>query len=244
MSSPFLRNRERKLAQQSGQAAAANQLRAPDAGTEAGQAYAALKVQLDDHLRQLSDTESLEARRPMKAEFAKHYAAWIDGVIAADAPVQDEILLTCMIWAIDTGDFEEAVRLGEFALKHGLTMPERYNRSVACFLREDIATAALADPESVDLPMLARVDELTQGADMHDQAKAKLHKALGQAWLAKADDFDPSDDSAPAGGEAAFVDEALTQFKRALALDQKVGVKKAIERLESRARKLAEAEQT
>lgn len=237
MTSPFLRHRQRTLAILAG-AAAPHKPAAPDEKTEAGQEYAALKVRLHDNLRQLQDTESHEARKPMKAEFAKHFASWVDGVIEADQPVQDEILLTCMVWAIDTGDFAEAVRLGSFAIRHGLAMPDRYKRSVACFLREDIAQIEIDAPGSVELELLLQIEQLTRDADMPDPAKAKLHKAIGRAWRAKAEAFDPADDSAPAGGKAAYVDAALAQLKRALELDRKAGVKKDIEQLERLARDL------
>ncbi|KNH02609.1 Phage terminase, endonuclease subunit [Qipengyuania citrea LAMA 915] len=239
MSSPFLRNRTRRLAIKAGLAVATATIAAPDETTGAGQEYAALKVRLHDQLRQLADVDSHEARQPMKAKFAGDYRDWLGGVIEADQPVQDEILLTNMVWAIDYGDFARAVWLGAFALKHGLAMPERYKRSVACFLREDIAEAALANPDAVDLELLAKIDELTAGADMPDAAKAKLHKALGRAWRVKADAFEASDDSAPAGGKAAYVQAALDQMQRAVTLDRKSGVKKDIEQMERQLRDLA-----
>lgn len=241
MTSPFLMNRQRRLAALAGEANAIAAPAAPDASTAAGQEYAALKVRLDDNLRQLADVESHEARKPLKAEFIQTFAPWVDGIIAADAPVQDEIVLTCMVWAIDVGDFAEAVRLGEFALRHGLQMPERYKRGVACFLREDIAEIALQQPDAVDLPLLVKIEGLTAAADMPDPAKAKLHKALGRAWAAKAEAFDPTDENAPAGGKAAFTEEALQQLRRALTLDSKAGVKKDIEQLDRRLRDLQAA---
>jgi hypothetical protein len=241
MSSPFLMNRQRRLAALAGQVATSAAPAAPDGRTAAGQEYAALKVRLDDNLRQLADVESHEARKPLKAEFIKEFAPWVDGIIAADAPVQDEIVLTCMVWAIDVGDFAEAVRLGEFALRHGLQMPDRYKRSVACFLREDIAEIILQGGDSADLQLLVKIEDLTAGADMPDPAKAKLHKALGRAWAAKAEAFDPTAENAPAGGKAAFTEEALQQLRRALTLDSKAGVKKDIEQLERRLRDLQAA---
>ena len=238
MTSPFIRNRQRRLAIAAGEKIATRKPAAPDEKSESGQEYAALKVRLHDNLRQLQDTESHEARKPLKAQFAKAFEDWVDGILIADKPVQDEIVLTCMIWAIDTGDYDRAVEIGEFAMKHGLDMPERYKRSVACFLREDIAELELANPGTVDLDLLSRIKSITGEADMPDAAKAKLHKAIGRAWRAKADAFDAADDSAPAGGEAAYIAEALAQLKRALQLDKKAGVKKDIEQLERRARDL------
>ncbi|VVT07470.1 phage terminase small subunit [Erythrobacter sp. EC-HK427] len=241
MTSPFLRNRQRKLAAAAGAAIATTAIAAPDEATEAGQEYAALKVRLHDNLRQLQDVESHEARKPLKKQFLASFAPWVMGVVDADEPVQDEIVMTCMVWAIDIGEFEVAVKIGEFALRHGLAMPERYKRSVACFLREDIAQIEIDAPITVDHALLVRIESLTADADMPDAAKAKLHKALGRSWRAKAEAFDASDDSAPAGGAAAFLTEALAQLKRALSLDKAAGVKKDIEQVQRQLAKLREA---
>jgi hypothetical protein len=202
---------------------------APPEDSAAGAEYAQLRTVLHENLRTLKDIASHEAREPKKAEFARQYETWIEGVLQADEPVQDEILLTNMIWACDYGDYAYALRLGEFALKHGLTMPEPYNRTIACFLAEDIAEDALADADRVDHEVLLLVDRMTAEADMPDPARAKLMKALGRSWLAKAEAFDPAADQAPAGGQAAYAAEAVTAFERALKLDKKAGVKKNIE---------------
>jgi hypothetical protein len=218
----------------------------PQTDTPAGQEYAALRVLLHDNLRALADTASIEARNPMKAEFAKAFADWIEGVLQAGelgAAVQDEILVTNMVWAIDYRDFDYSLRLGAHALKHGLILPERYNRTAACFLAEDIATVALAQHELVSLEQLLQVLDLVDGADMPDPAKAKLHKAIGRAFRRRAEAFDPSADNAPAGGKSAFATEALTHLQRALALDNSVGVKTDIKDLE-RLLKALEAETT
>ncbi|MCH2486562.1 MAG: phage terminase small subunit [Erythrobacter sp.] len=235
-SSPFLRNRTRQLARQAGRAVEAGTPQAPAPDTEAGQEYAVLKVRLHDNLRTLQDIASVDARKPLKAEFLDSFRPWLEGVLAADVAVQDEILLTGMVWALDIGDIAMALRLGAFALKHGLAMPERYSRTVACFLREDVAEIALADPDAVALIELAFLDQMTAEADMPDQAKAKLNKSLGRAWAAKAEDFDPAADNAPGGGAAAYYQQALDHLRRALQLDTKAGVKKDIEQIERRLR--------
>lgn len=238
--SPALRNRERKLAALAGNADAATNVAAePDASTPAGQQYAILRAVLHDNLRKLQDVESHEARIPMKQDFMREFGPWVRGVLEADNPVQDEILVTCMVWAVDCGEFEDALKLGQFAIKHGLAMPERYTRSVACFLREDIAGVALADPAAVAHGLMLELDALTGAADMPDQAKAKLDKALGRSWLAKAEGFDPSDETGPAGGAAAYAEAALESLKRAKKLNPKAGVVKDIERAEKLLRDLA-----
>jgi len=239
--SPALRNRQRKLAALAGGASAlaAATLAEPDPASAAGQQYAVLRAVLHDNLRKLQDVESHEARIPMKLDFMNEFGPWVAGVIEADRPVQDEVLLTCMVWAVDREQYDIAMIAGSFALKHGLAMPERYNRSVACFLREDIAEAALKDPAAVPHEIMVQLDVLTASADMPDQAKAKLDKALGRSWLAKAEGFDPSDETGPAGGAAAFATQALEHFNRAKKLNPKCGVVKDIQRTEKLLRDLA-----
>jgi hypothetical protein len=217
----------------------------PETTTATGQEYAALRVLLHDNLRVLTDTASIEARNPMKAEFAQAFSPWLEGVLQAGElgnAVQDEILVTNMVWALDYGDFDYALRLGAHALKFNLVLPERYNRTVACFLAEDMATVSLAQQDKVTLEQLLQVLALVEGADMPDPAKAKVHKAIGRAYRRKADAFDASADNAPAGGKAAFATEALTHLQRARQLDNNSGVKTDIKNLEALLKKLSETE--
>lgn len=248
MVSPFRRHQQRTRALQSGAplpqgavtAAAPDE---PKTDTEAGKEYAALRVALHEDLRKLADVESIEARNPMKAEMAKLYEGWIQGVLLAGEDghaSQDEILVTNMIWAIDYREIDYALQLAAHVLKFNLVLPERYNRNPACFVAEEIATIALGQHEAVTLEQLLRTLSLTEGADMPDPAKAKLHKAIGRAYERRAEAFDPTADNAPAGGKAAYTDEALNHLKRALELDKNVGVKKDIERIARQLKALAE----
>ena len=244
MFSPALRHRQRVLAQQSGEAKA--ETSAPEElkpGTAAGQEYAALRVLLHDNLRTLSDIASHEARIPVKVEMARAFAPWIEGVLAAEGQAaQDEILVTNLVWAIDYRDFDYALRLATHAIRHGLTMPERFTRTPACYLAEEVAEIANAEFDAVSLENLLAVQALVEGHDMHDAVRAKLLKGLGRRFARKAEDFDPAADNAPAGGKAAYLAEALEYLRRALQLDKNVGVKKDIERLEREAKKIAPGE--
>lgn len=248
MFSPALRHRQRVLAALAGEALEGESPAAPPppaADTAAGQEYAALRVLLHDNLRTLADVQSIEARNPMKADMAKAFTPWVEGALAAGEAgqaSQDEVLVTQMIWAIDYRDFDYALTLAAHVLKFGLVLPERYNRTPACFLAEDIATVALDTHEAVSLDQLLRVNTLIEGADMPDPALAKLHKAIGRAWERKAEAFDPAAENAPAGGKAAYLEQSLTHCRRALELDRNVGVRKDIDRL-TRALKAATTDQ-
>lgn len=238
MTSLARRHRERALAAKAGQvetAAIVGQAVAmPETGDVASE-YRALYAVLQDNLRSLSDIQSIEGRNPIKREMAETFRAWVDGALAAGGDgkaAQDEIVAQMMIWAIDYRDFERALDIGQHVLKFGITLPERYLRTPACLLAEEIATAVLAEPALATLEQLMRLDRLTSDFDMPDQARAKLLKALGRAFATAADNFDPEADSAAAGGKPALLNAALDAFKRALQLNKSIGVKKDIERME------------
>ncbi|WP_446655229.1 phage terminase small subunit [Blastomonas sp.] len=238
MTSLARRHRERALAAKAGlaetSAIVGQAVAMPETGEVASE-YRALYAVLQDNLRSLSDIQSIDGRNPVKREMAETFRAWVDGALAAGADgnaAQDEIVAQMMVWAIDYRDFERALDIGEHVLRFGIKLPERYLRTPACLLAEDIATAVLADPELATLEQIVRLARLTGGYDMPDQARAKLLKAMGRAFAKAAEEFDPEADSAPAGGKPALLHAALDAYKRALQLNKAIGVKKDIERLE------------
>lgn len=238
MSSLARRHRERALAAQAGEAGGAPVAGVANPIPETGDFavdYRAMVAVLHDNLRSLSDIQSIEGRNPVKLEMAETFRAWVDGALSAGqagTAVQDEIVATMMIWAIDYRDFDRALDIGEHVLKFGIALPERYQRTPACLLAEEIATAVLAEPELATLQQIVRLGQITGEHDMPDQARAKLLKATGRAFAKAADDFDAEADSAAAGGKPALIHAALDALKRALQLNKSIGVKKDIERLE------------
>lgn len=248
MTSPALRRRQKVLARLAARPArsgkpprqrptAAGAPEGPQDGP-AGTEYAALLAVLHENLRSLSDIASHEQRQPKKAEYARVFRNWIDGVLEADQPVQDDILLTNMIWALDYRDFDYALRLACFAIEHGLAMPSPFSRTPACFLAEEVALQALSMRETVPHDVLIAVAGMVEGHDMPDQVTAKLLKALGRSWKARAEDTDVTAESGAAGIERAFAEEAIACFQRALELFADVGVKKDIQQTESLLKKL------
>jgi hypothetical protein len=238
MSSLARRHRERALAAKAGLAAdapvAGQAVAMPTIGEVASE-YRALFAVLQDNLRTLSDIQSIEGRNPVKLEMAETFRPWVDGALAAGAEgsaAQDEIVAQMMIWAIDYRDFDRALDIGEHVLRYGIALPERYVRTPACLLAEEIATAVLADPKLATLKQIVRLGQITGDFDMPDQARAKLLKAVGRAYAQAADDFDPEADTAAAGGKPALINAALEALRRALQLNKSIGVKKDIERLE------------
>lgn len=233
MTSLARRHREKALAEQlarnNGAASIAGL--APDIKTDspAASEYALLMVSLEEYRRQLSETQSIEARNPKKAVMAATFGPWIEGVLAAGREghaTQDEIVTTNMIWAIDYGAIDYALDLADHVLTHGLVLPERYNRTAGCLIAEELAEAVISGKQPITHVQLLRAASLTAAHDMPDQARAKMNKALAFSYAAEADIFDATADNAVAGGKPALVAAAIDHFASALRLNPKIsGVK-------------------
>jgi tetratricopeptide (TPR) repeat protein len=198
-------------------------LAAADAGEAPmqGEAYELMQAALFEDYRLLKSTQSMERKAEIKREILPKYAEYITGVLEAGQGAQDDVLMRVMLWRIDAGDLAGAIAIAKYATKHGLTPPDQFERGTAAIIAEEVADQALKqlDEEGADttalLVHLVDVEALTRDADMHDQIRAKLHKALGYACRATGQ-----------------LDDAQHQLERALALNDRIGVKKDLERLE------------
>ena len=247
------RHRARVLGQQS--AAMARPVRRPS-NDNAGDAandnvqpgsteQAQLLVQLGEDLRALSQIQSIEAKIARKAQILPRYDAWVEGVLRAAAEAEDDgrligtdaILVQTMIWAIDAADFDRAFPRAKVALRHGMQLPQRFERTLGCMIAEEFAETALKamatdNAHIADWRPLMQIAELTQDEDMPDQARAKLHKAIGIAMGRVHDASVKENPDLPASHRRAALETALNALNRAVALHDKVGVKKLIEQRE------------
>ncbi|WP_234085273.1 phage terminase small subunit [Azonexus sp. R2A61] len=201
-------------------AMAANNQPAEDQAIPAGAAnqYELMLLKLAEDKRRLKDIQSIERKIEVKATLLPDYLPWIEGVLAAGAGRQDDVLMTVFVWAIDIADFALAIKIGAYAIEHGLTMPDQYKRDVPCVLAEEVADVALKESDDMRagiLPVLLAVAGLVEGKDMPDEVRAKLHKAIGYAQRAAGD-----------------LVKARESLALAIKLHDKVGVKKDIERLD------------
>lgn len=200
---------------------------APDATMANATGYELMVAKLAQDKRRLKEIQSIERKIEVKRELLPEYAPWVDGVLAAGRGAQDDVLMTVLVWRIDVGDFAGALAIAAYALQHGLTLPDQYQRSLPCLLAEEFADTAIRAREAgnlVDSASLLAVAQLTAEEDMPDEVRAKLHKALG---------YSLADTDKPA---------ALQQLRRAIELHDKVGVKKDIERLEREIKNAASAD--
>lgn len=178
---------------------------------------------LNEDKARLKQIKSKETKAELKADMLPAYAPWVDGVLAEGKGAQDAILMTVMVWRLDAGDLSGALDIAEYALKHKLATPDDFTRPTGYLLVEEIAVLALRDiaaGETVEIEPLLRTLELTDGEDMPDLVRAKLHKVIGTVYRSL--------------GRAGL---ALQHMKRALQLDENSGVKKSIEQLEREIKK-------
>lgn len=204
--------------------------------------YAELLEKLGEDLHRLSNTQSVELKIVAKAEMIGRYEDWVLGALIAGEQgkaVQDEIVATMLLWNLDLRDWTMALQIGAHVLTNGLSLPERIKRTPATVIAEEIAETSLKDVTAVDHGTLIATQTLTDGHDMPDEVRAKLMKAIGRKLMADAAAFDPDAGGASAGGKPALINAALVALKRALALDEKAGVKVDIGTLERELKKLA-----
>lgn len=231
------RHRERILAARAAeQAADASGERHGAAASE----YELMRARLGVDLRRLREIQSREKKIELKAQLLPGYAAWVDGVLAADTAAQDDVLLHVMIWRIDTGDYAGALPLIRHVVAHKLDLPERFDRTAPTMIAEEIAEAALAahgQGASFDVAILEEIESIVAHEDIFDVVRAKLHKAIGLERQRIAEATSATADG-PAGARAAGLASARTHFMRAIALDAGAGVKKRIEAIERELKKL------
>ncbi|RAS15838.1 phage terminase small subunit [Paraburkholderia bryophila] len=213
MKSPAQRHYERVSAEQAAASAA------PGESLAGASAYELMLAKLAADRRRLKAIQSIERKVDVKrAELLPEYVNYVAGALRGGRGAQDDVLTTVMIWRVDAGDFAGALDIARYAIAHRMTLPDQYDRPLATAIAEEFAQAALAAfklGDTFDADQLAEVMALTSAADMHDQVRAKLHKALGKA-------LQDSDRAA-----------ALDHLRRALQLDERAGVKQDIARLEA-----------
>jgi len=184
-----------------------------------GNAYELHQAQLMEDIRTLHDIESLQAKIERKRELLPNYEDYVAGVLKGGSGQQDDVIMNIMVWYLDTGQLEKGLAIAEYAKKHGLETPDRYQRSTAALVSEEVADFVLKERGEGEEPAeyLAQVSRALINfgeSDMHDQIKAKLYKAQG--YLLR---------------ETEQLERALEALEQALKLDDRVGVKKDIDAL-------------
>ena len=208
-------------------------------GARIDPAAAQIMLRLRHDKRRLKAIQSIERKIDAKREMLPEYRGWCDQLLEAGRMTAgnvigscgaDDVLPTIMVWCIDTGDWPRALELAGHVIRFNLAMPSQYERVATSLITEEVAEQALklqARGETFPLDVLEDVDVLTGHADMHDEIRAKLMKAIGieQDRAARL--------AAEAGAPALpLMCKALASLQRAGELHGRVGVKDRVKRLE------------
>lgn len=230
MTSPAQRHRTRVLAAKASAADGA-------APAVVGGIFGQMMAKLTQDRRRLHDIKSVERKVALKRELVPEYQDYLDGVLSGDTGQQDEVLATLMVWQFDIGDFARGLTLADYVMRHGLALPERLKRKTATLLLDEVAGAIAggAVPKHDEaMQLLQEVARLVDGQDAPDQARAKLHLAIGKTLAEQAGDE-------PRGALLDMARAAVAQLRRAVDLHSGVGCKKLIEQLERKIKNAGQA---
>ncbi|HCQ9929939.1 phage terminase small subunit [Acinetobacter baumannii] len=156
-------------------------------------AYEQQLLQLNSDKNRLKNIQSKQNKIELKRQLLPNYKPYVEGILEVKPGVQDAVITEILVWAIDIGDYEFALDIAEYVLEHGLKLPDRFERSEACFITEDIADEflkTLKTDVAVDITVLERLEQLIADEslaqskrDMPDEVKAKLYLALGKTEM-------------------------------------------------------------
>jgi hypothetical protein len=136
-------------------------------------------TKLEVDLQALAMIRSRTRRTARKVELLTHYADYLSALSRRD---HDPVLVRCLIWAADVGDWEQALCLAQWALSVPLPAPHEFKRT----LREvvlDIMSEQVNAAHPVEYwERLAELTQVDQG-DMSDRTRAKFYKAWAQQYL-------------------------------------------------------------
>lgn len=193
MTSPARQHRQAILAEEMSKPSTSPR---PAAGAEL------LWAQLAEHKRLLKQIQSHQQRNEKKAELMAEWHGHIDAVLQADGGQDDRVMSQMLPWCFDVGDYTRGLAVGHYLLRHRLPPPEGFARDLPALFAELCADAALKEPSALDAEALQGVVDAVADADMVDEIRAKLYRALGEAlqesdpsaaidWLNRAIDYNP-----------------------------------------------------
>ncbi|RSO57739.1 terminase [Acinetobacter lactucae] len=156
-------------------------------------AYEQQLLQLNSDKNRLKNIQSKQNKIELKRQLLPNYKPYVEGILEVKPGVQDAVITEILVWAIDIGEYKFALDIAEYVLEHGLKLPDRFERSEACFITEDIADEflkILKTDVAVDITVLERLEQLITDEslvqskrDMPDEVKAKLYLALGKTEM-------------------------------------------------------------
>lgn len=193
-------------------------------------AYEQILHRLRHDQTRLSHIQGTEFKVEYKKTILEQYEPWIDGVLSANTGQSDEVFTTLLVWQIDCENYDRALDMADYVLAYNLPLPERYNRTPATMVIDEICDRALtlfaagvSKEKLISINVLQRLCDLTKSYDVPNEVRAKLYKSLAYTLRLNDDINDKS--------------RAVELMQSALLLHEKVGVKRDIELLQREIKK-------
>lgn len=205
MTSPAHRHKQAILAQQA----------VVEDTTVNASAYELLLEMLGQHKRALKVHKSMSSKNELKAQLMTEWHDYIDELTNNGNGQPNAIAGQLLVWAIDVGDYERGIALGRYMLANNINMPEQFERDSEDVLAEEMATAWIGkDEPSITLDDLLATEKLVADCELYDEVKAKLYRAIGEAY-AKADN----------------TTQAVSYLEQAIGYNPQVGCKPLLNKL-------------
>ena len=184
---PFQRQRERRLAEQK-----AAGLQTQQAGHVMHDSQHIMLLALEQDLKRLHDIERIADKVEMKRtvllpRWLPHAQAYLD----KGRVYQNPVLVYCVIWLFDTGQFEHALQWADIAIAQGQRMPERFRSGLPTFVAHFILEWAEHEAErgNGSEPYFSQVfDRVRHTWQINERLTARYYRFAGLQLLRNGND--------------------------------------------------------
>lgn len=198
-----------------------------ETATVGASAYELLLEMLGQHKRALKAHKSFASKNTLKAQLMVEWHDYIDELTISGNGSPNAICGQLMVWAIDVCDYQRATTLARYMLANNINMPEQFERDTEDVFAEEMAAAYLCkDEPTITLDELLVVETLVGDFELYDEVRAKLYRAIGEAY-AKAGDA-----------------KAIDYLEQAIGLNPQVGCKPLLNKLKKDSTARTEPENT
>ncbi|UNM95500.1 phage terminase small subunit [Ignatzschineria rhizosphaerae] len=187
---------------------------------------AELEGNLRGDILEMKSMESMQHRHFAKKYKVPKYMHYVSGIVAQDVAVNDPITRMMLVWSADAMLIDEFIQIARYMVKFDIPMPEGFKVSVQTFITDSAKTMTAHDGNDQFKAITAtQAEEIYQiiasieapEQQPNDQSYAKFLRELGKKVEALK-------------SKASF-QRAKEYYEKALELDQKVGAKNDLERV-------------
>lgn len=142
---------------------------------------AMLSASLEEDLKALHGIASVERKAELKrATLVPKYRDYVERLLADGQ--RHDLIGWFLVWCLDAGCIEDALRVAFWCLEHDQTLPERFKTSLPLFVATQILDWAEREYNAGRTfePYLSDILRETEGGwDVPDQIRAGYHRLLG-----------------------------------------------------------------